>query len=303
MIINIDKNAGFCWGVVRTVNKAQDVIKNNPDEKIYILGQIIHNAHEVERLEKLGLITISHNNLPELKGQNAKVIIRAHGEPPQTYKTAETLGIELIDATCPLVKALQKRILKYYTNGWQIVIFGKIDHAEVIGLRGACNDESIVVKTAQEAIEKIDFSKKTVLFSQTTMDKKKFREIENVIEDKFALNATVDNENKFELFENEDKNFICKNSICKFVSDREQSLGDFSKENDIIIFVAGKNSSNGKSLFNVCLENNKKTYFIENTDEIDKEWFTGAEKIGITGATSTPQWYMEMVKQYICNIS
>jgi 4-hydroxy-3-methylbut-2-en-1-yl diphosphate reductase len=292
MKINIDESSGFCWGVVRTIEIVEELLKKNDGVPVYILGHIIHNPREIERLEKEGLKTISHSELPSLAGKKAVVIIRAHGEPYSTYKLAKKLGIKLIDATCPLVTNLQKRIRKFYEEGYQIVIFGEREHAEVIGLRGVCNDECIVIKSAEEALEKIDFNRKTILFSQTTMNKQDYNKI------KEALKSHV-----IELFDASEAGdrFIAKNTICKYVSVRDDNLRKFAKDNDSILFVAGRNSSNGKSLYNVCKGVNPKTHFIEDVKEIDYSWFNGIENLGLTGATSTPQWYLNLVKEEIEN--
>ena len=285
MTIQVDKNAGFCWGVVQTVDKVESTLADNSNENVSILGEIIHNPQEIKRLADKGLRTIKHSDLAELN-KSTKVIIRAHGEPPATYQQAEALGVELIDATCPLVKSLQKKVAKYYNEGYQTVIFGKKDHAEVIGLRGVCNDDCIVVRTPQEALYSIDFTKKTVLFSQTTMDGITYGQILDAMRQKF------EELNKGELL-------VVQNTICKYVSDREDNLKQFARDNQIVIFVAGKSSSNGKSLYNICLSANPNTYFIESADELNREWFAEIETVGITGATSTPEWYLNHIKEVI----
>ena len=286
MKITIDDDSGFCWGVVRTVDKAEEVLLAPENDNVYVLGAIIHNPREIERLESKGLKTINHKDLQQIAGQSPKVIIRAHGEPPETYKLAEDLGINIIDATCPLVQTLQERIKKAYNAQFQIVILGKKDHAEVIGLRGVCNDECIVIKSEADA-NKIDYTKKTMLFSQTTIDKPSFQRVKIKIEEKFIELYGVDEAKKM---------FIAKDTICVYVSRREDSLHKFATDNDLILFVAGKNSSNGRSLFNVCHGFNHNTYFIEDVKDINMSWFEGIGSIGITGATSTPQWYMTLVK-------
>lgn len=285
MRITIDESSGFCWGVVRTIEIVEEILQK--ENNVFVLGNIIHNPREIERLEKKGLKTISHEDLSKIAAQKPKVIIRAHGEPPSTYLLAKKLGIELIDATCPLVTALQKRVKKFYKQGYQIVILGKKEHAEIIGIRGVCNDECIVVRSVEEAIEKVDLKRKTVLFSQTTMDKATFYKIKDVLE-----KHSIELINGSEI----DKHFIAKDTICKYVADREDTLRKFASENDIIIFVAGRDSSNGRSLFKVCNSVNQNTYFIEDICEIDYSWLDNVENIGITGATSTPQWYLEKVK-------
>lgn len=291
MNVNIDDSAGFCWGVVRTINKVEEILKNNPNREVYVLGDIIHNPREIERLEKIGLRTIFNHELNNIKNKNAIVIVRAHGEPPQTYDLADKLNLELIDLTCPLVQSLQQLVKKHYDEGYKIVIFGKKEHAEVIGLRGVCNDESIVIRTPEDAVEKVDLNRKTFLVSQTTMNKPIFYAIREALENKVE---------RLEISE-KDKMFKSRNTICKFVSGREDKLTEFAQNNDILIFVAGRNSSNGRSLYNVCKSANDKTYFVEDTSEIQSEWLQDVDNIGITGATSTPQWYMEHVKDYIIN--
>lgn len=292
MLINIDDSAGFCWGVVQTIDKVEETLTNESDKNVYVLGQIIHNPHEQKRLEEKGLTTINHVDLNGIDSKKSRVIIRAHGEPPSTYKQAADLGIELVDATCPLVRNLQKTVNKFYENGWQIVIFGKREHAEVIGIRGVCNDECIVIKSADDAMNLVDFNKKTFLVSQTTMDKPTFFAIENAMTDKFKEIKGSDDIGDV---------FISKNSLCRFVYKREDSLIEFSKTHDLIIFVAGKNSSNGKSLYQICKLANENTIFIEDITDLDLDLVRKYEKIGITGATSTPQWYMQQVKSRIEN--
>jgi 4-hydroxy-3-methylbut-2-enyl diphosphate reductase len=290
MIVTIDENSGFCWGVVRTIEIAEQTLEQHNNGNIYILGEIIHNPKEVERLERKGLKTIHHLELENLKGTKAKVLIRAHGEPPSTYQKAEQLGIELVDATCPLVTALQNRVRKFYTEGYQIVIFGKPHHPEVIGLRGVCNDQCIVIQTEQEALEKVDFSRKTLFLSQTTMDKHLFHKIRTLLESKVK---------ELYAYDNYQEQLVVKDTLCRAVTGREDNLKKFARENDVVIFVAGRSSSNGKSLYKICSETNPNSYFVETIEEIKPEWFANAKRVGITGATSTPRWYMEQVKQAI----
>lgn len=294
MKVTIDNKSGFCWGVVRTVDIAEDTLSKHNDEDIYVLGHIIHNPREIERLESKGLSTISHEDFERIasNGRKSKVIIRAHGEPPSTFVSAEQLGIELIDATCPLVTNLQNRVKKYYDSGFQIVIFGKKEHAEVIGLRGVCNDEAIVIRNLEEATEIIDFSKKTALISQTTMHKPTFYEIKEYLESKI--------DELIHAGEINDK-LIARDTTCRAVTSRQEPLLDYAKQNDVLIFVSGKKSSNGKSLYQYCKEVNERTYFIENVEEIDWAWFENAQTVGISGATSTPQWYLKKVKEMIEN--
>jgi len=285
MRVTVDRNGGFCWGVVRAIDFAEGELEKS--EKLYSLGDIIHNPEEIARLEAKGLQTISHEDLGKVK--DAKVLIRAHGEPPTTYEIAKKYNLEIVDATCPVVTKLQERIRKFYDDGYQIVIFGKKDHAEVIGLRGVCNDEAIVIKSVEEALLKIDFKRKTVLFSQTTMDKPTFYAIKEALSRKIKdlVVGTM---------EDIAKGFLAKDTICGQVSGRDKKLREFAGQNDVIIFVAGRNSSNGKVLFEICEEVNKSSYFVENENELQASWFENAENVGITGATSTPQWLMEKVK-------
>jgi len=287
MEITIDSGAGFCWGVVRTIDKVEEVLNNNKDHSVYVLGQIIHNPQEIFRLESEGLKTLTLDDLSKAADENAKVIIRAHGEPPSTYNNANELGLDLIDATCPLVSRLQRRVKEKYDEGWQVVIFGKYEHAEIIGLRGVCNDECIVVDSIEQALESVDFNKKTVLLSQTTMDRPSLQAIKQAMQTKFA-----------ELHPDEDimSVFRLQDTICHFVSGREDNLKEFASSNDVVLFVTGKKSSNGKSLYMVVKGVNPHTYMIEEISEIDNSWFDDAQSIGITGATSTPQWYMEQIK-------
>lgn len=288
MKVTVDNNSGFCWGVVRTVDIAEQELAETG--KLYSLGEIIHNPVEIGRLEEKGLHTIRHEDLPNLK--DAKVLIRAHGEPPETFRKMKEMGIDVIDATCPVVTKVQERIRKFYDRNFQIVIFGKKDHAEVIGLVGHTNGTAIVIKSVAE-LDKLDFSKKTVLFSQTTMDKETFYSIRDAIKERIKAEFEVGT------FEEMAIDFHAKDTICGQVSGRDKKLREFSKVNDVMIFVAGKMSSNGKVLFEIAKSENPKTYFIENETELQNDWFNNVESVGISGATSTPQWLMERVKKEI----
>jgi 4-hydroxy-3-methylbut-2-enyl diphosphate reductase len=287
MKVTIDKNSGFCWGVVRTIEIAEEEMKDSP--RLHSLGPIIHNPKEIERLEAIGMEVVNHSDLERLRGE--KVLIRAHGEPPSTYETAKRLGITLVDATCPVVTKVQERIRKYYDQGYQIVIFGKKDHAEVIGLVGHVNNEAIVVKSVDE-LDRVDAGRKTVLFSQTTMDKPTFYKIAAILRERIR---------DFEVatFEESAIDFHAKDTICGQVSGRENKLREFAGHNDVMIFVAGRNSSNGKVLYEICHDANPRTYFVEDETEVREDWFDGTETVGISGATSTPQWLMEKVKQRV----
>lgn len=296
MNITVDRNSGFCWGVVRAVDFAEEELSHNP--KLYSLGDIIHNPVEIDRLGAEGLGTIRHSDFERIAEENktsatpTKILIRAHGEPPATYQKLKELGLEYIDATCPVVTKVQERIRKFYDKGFQIVIFGKKDHAEVIGLRGVVNDEAIIVKSVDEALAHIKHDKPTVLFSQTTMDKPTFYAIRDAL--KLRIKDFV-----VGTMEEDALEFHAKDTICGQVSGREKKLIEFAAANDAIIFVAGRTSSNGKVLYDIAKNTNPKTYFIETEEELDPTWFSGLNNIGITGATSTPMWLMDRVKDAI----
>ena len=287
MTVTVDSHSGFCWGVVRTIDIAEDELAESPE--LYSLGPIIHNPVEIERLRAEGLETVTLDDLPRLRGQ--KVLIRAHGEPPSTYALARRSGVTLVDATCPVVTKVQERIRKFYDQGYQIVIFGKKDHAEVIGLLGHTDNKAIVVRTVEEAAA-IDASRKTVLFSQTTMDKETFAKIAEI------LRARV-REFVVGTFEESAIDFHAKDTICGQVSGRDAKLRQFASANDVMVFVAGRSSSNGKVLFDICRQANPRTHFVEDEKELDPAWFAGVGRVGISGATSTPQWLMERVKTAI----
>jgi 4-hydroxy-3-methylbut-2-enyl diphosphate reductase len=290
MKVTVDQHSGFCWGVVRTVEIAEEELKETP--KMYSLGPIIHNPVEIERLAQKGLETVTHDDFPQLQGQ--KVLIRAHGEPPSTYELARKHHITLVDATCPVVTKVQERIRKFHDKGYQVVIFGKKGHAEVTGLAGVTNNEAVVIKSVEE-IDKVDPKRKTVLFSQTTMDKPTFYEIASVLKSKIK-------ELEVGTFEESAIDFHAKDTICGQVSGRDKKLREFVTQNDVVVFVAGRNSSNGKVLYEICCAENPRTYFVEDESELEREWFEGKETVGISGATSTPQWLMERVKLAIENI-
>ncbi|GBD05552.1 4-hydroxy-3-methylbut-2-enyl diphosphate reductase [bacterium HR20] len=292
MNVTIDPRSGFCWGVVRTVQIAEETLENSPPGSVYVLGNIIHNPREIERLAAKGLKTLRSREEIASLPPGAKVLIRAHGEPPETYRLARQHRVEIIDATCPVVTKLQERVRKFYDLGYQIVIFGKRNHAEVVGVRGVCNDECIVVERLEDALEMVDVRKKTVLFSQTTMDRPTFLRLRDVL--KSRIEELIVEEMGTIATE-----FHAKDTICGQVSGREDDLRRFARQHDVVIFVAGKDSSNGKVLFDVARSENPRTYFIEDVSELQSEWLEGAESVGITGATSTPQWYMQQVRQEI----
>lgn len=273
--IEIDDNSGFCFGVVFAISMAEDILE--AEGKLYCLGDIVHNDEEVSRLKAKGLQIIDHEQLKNIK--NEKVLIRAHGEPPETYKLALENNIELVDASCPVVLKLQNRVREAYNDNEQILIYGKHGHAEVKGLVGQTNGDAIVIETFDE-LEKYELPKKLQLFSQTTKRTKNLYKLKSTLEEK---GIEVD----------------FNDTLCHQVSNRDLQLPTFVKKFDKVIFVAGLKSSNGKVLFDVCKENNPNTYFVNNKNELKKEWFNENDNIGICGATSTPQWQMEEIKETI----
>ncbi|UPL49695.1 4-hydroxy-3-methylbut-2-enyl diphosphate reductase [Hymenobacter sublimis] len=286
MNVTIDKNSGYCFGVEFAIQMAEDEL--GQQETLYCLGDIVHNRMEVERLHALGLRIIDREQLEEL--HNAKVLIRAHGEPPETYELALRNNIELIDASCPVVLKLQNRVKHAFDattrqNG-QVVIYGQPGHAEVIGLTGQTRNEAIIVMTEQD-LDQVDFSRPVTLFSQTTKSTAGFYHMKEVIERRISAAG-----GSLEAFDAND-------SICRQVSNREPALAKFAVQHDVIIFVSGRKSSNGKALFSVVNKTNPRSYFVENEQELDEEWFLGAESVGICGATSTPMWLMQRVKDRI----
>ena len=271
MLVEIDKNSGFCFGVVYAIEMAEDVLDENGG--LYCLGDIVHNDKEVHRLQAKGLQIITHEDLKELK--DATVLIRAHGEPPETYRIAMENNLELVDASCPVVLKLQNRIRNAYDEERQIVILGKKGHAEVNGLIGQTQQDAVVI-TCEEDVEKLNFDKPISLFSQTTKSTKLLYRIK-------------------ERFEAKGVDFKFNDTICRQVSNREPELRKFSDRHDVIIFVSGKKSSNGKALFGTCKDVNPNSYFISGKEELDQNWLKDAKSVGICGATSTPMWLMEEV--------
>ncbi len=288
MEITIHKNSGYCFGVEYAIQIAEDELKK--EHSLYCLGDIVHNDMEVKRLHDLGLEVIDHDRLRELK--NRKVLIRAHGEPPETYKIALENNIELIDASCPVVLKLQNRVKNAYDsikkrNG-QLVIYGKPGHAEVIGLNGQTGEEAIIISDEKD-LELIDYTRPLVLFSQTTKSTSGFYHIRDQILQRY----------KDQGLENPEIALEAHDSICRQVSNREPQLRKFAREQDVILFVSGKKSSNGKALYAACLSENPRSYFLENEKDIQEGWLEGAEKIGICGATSTPMWLMQRVVEHL----
>lgn len=290
-MVEIDSQSGFCFGVTRAIQRAEEELQNG---NLYCLGDIVHNGEEVSRLSEMGLITIDHEQMSRL--HNVKVLLRAHGEPPTTYALAERNGIRLFDASCPVVLGLQKRIRTAYQQNpdAQIVIFGKEGHAEVVGLVGQTDGHAIVVEHPDQ-LDRIDFHKDIFLFSQTTKSTDEFRQLVSNIEERNRQPEPV----RFEHFD----------TICRNVANRVENLRAFASEHDIVVFVGGRKSSNAKVLFSHCQEANPGTLFVSLVEELTDEWFSRLRqmvnkplaecRIGICGATSTPQWLMEKVAKRI----
>ena len=284
MIVSIDNNSGFCFGVTSAIQKAEEELAKG---QLFCLGDIVHNGQEVKRLEQLGLETIDYDDLRTL--HNIRVLLRAHGEPPSTYHIARNNGIEVIDATCPVVKKLQERIHKTYMEhrDAQIVIYGKAGHAEVIGLQGQTNNTAIIIESEKD-LDKIDFNRDIYLFSQTTKSVEGFQ----------ALIEAIKSRKGNGVFEYND-------TICRSVANRVEKLKAFAEEQDIVLFVGGRKSSNAKVLFEHCREANPNTYFIERPEDLSTFDFqlSTSTKVGICGATSTPQWLMQQIAATLTTLS
>ena len=302
--IEIDNGSGFCFGVTTAIKKAEEELAKGT--KLYCLGDIVHNSMEVERLTRKGLMTINHEQMRDL--HNVKVLLRAHGEPPETYELAKRNNIEIIDATCPVVLALQRRIKSQYEKGYQsingslgkedtvttppsssksgreasIVIFGKNGHAEVLGLVGQTHSHAIVIEKFED-VKALDFNHDIYLYSQTTKSLDEFHKIIDYIQSHISPTA------KFQSFD----------TICRQVANRMPNISSFAARHDLILFVAGRKSSNGKVLFHECLSVNPNSHQVESADEIDMKWFEGVQTVGICGATSTPKWLMEECRDEI----
>ena len=280
--IEIDSGSGFCFGVTTAIKKAEEELSKGTT--LYCLGDIVHNGMECERLRRMGLVTINHDDLTQL--HDVKVLLRAHGEPPATYELARQNNIEIIDATCPVVLQLQKRIKAQYETSpkAQIVIFGKMGHAEVLGLVGQTQGEAVVIESFDD-VTRLDFSRDIYLYSQTTKSLDEFHRIMAYIQGHIAPNAT----------------FRSFDTICRQVANRMPNISQFATRHDLILFVCGRKSSNGKVLFNECRRLNSNTHLIEGPEEIRDEWLKGIETVGICGATSTPKWLMDQCRDAIDN--
>ena len=283
--IEIDEGSGFCFGVTTAIKKAEEELAQG--KTLYCLGDIVHNGMECERLREMGLITINHDDMRQL--HNVKVLLRAHGEPPETYELARQNNIEIIDATCPVVLQLQKRIKKQYDDSKeteQIVIFGKKGHAEVLGLVGQTESKAIVIENFDEVM-KLDFSRDIYLYSQTTKSLDEFHRIIDYIQSHIDKDAT----------------FRSFDTICRSVANRMPNISSFASKHDMILFVCGRKSSNGKVLFNECLRVNPNSHLVEDPCEIQASWFEDIQTVGICGATSTPRWLMEQCRDAILKMT
>ncbi len=282
MKIEIDNHSGFCFGVMRATTTAETELTSQ--QPLYCLGDIVHNGQEVDRLTRLGLITIEHTEFEKLN--NVSVLLRAHGEPPRTYEIARRNNIKIIDATYPVVLKLQQKIHQAYTDHpeAQIIIYGKIGHAEVIGLEGQTDGNAIVIENEND-IHKIDFSRPIILFSQTTKSIEGFNNLVNTIKEKLSTQSGI--------------HFEYHDTICRNVANRIPNIRQFASQFDVILFVAGAKSSNGKVLYEECRSVNPRTHLLSSPDELQPEWLNNAQSVGICGATSTPKWLMEAVKSKI----
>lgn len=279
MRVEIDEHSGFCFGVVNAIRKAEQELERGP---LYCIGDIVHNNLEVERLKQKGLRTIEHGEFAGLK--DCRVLFRAHGEPPVSYEIARGNGVEVIDASCPVVLNLQKMIRKAYESTreeqGQVVIYGKQGHAEVVGLVGQTNGEALVIEREAD-VEHIDFSKAVLLFSQTTKSLEGFRRIADLLKERGGDKVVV------------------YDTICRKVANRIPQLREFAGQHDVVIFVSGEKSSNGRQLFAVCREVNARTYFVQRAADVTPVMVENAASVGISGATSTPRWIMEEIKHKI----
>ena len=307
--VDIDKNSGFCAGVIRAIGRAEEFLDSGDDRRLYSLGAIVHNDSELERLSGKGLVTIDKEDFDEMVSAEGEVLlIRAHGEPPQTYARAASLGFQVIDCTCPVVLKLQQRIKDAYTrqkeNGeGQIIIFGKIGHAEVLGLIGQTDGTAVVVEDIfmlEEAIEqgRIRLDAQTEVFSQTTKSPAEYKGLCARLEEDMARF----NELSVERFKGRQMLSV-HDTICSQVATRHERLSKFALEHDLIVFVAGKASSNGKVLCDLCKSLNIRTYHIDSPAEIKREWFRADDKVGVCGATSTPKWLLEETLEYILELN
>lgn len=289
--VEIEKHSGFCGGVIRAIGRAEKFLEESPGRTLYSLGDIVHNEAELRRLGEKGLITVDKDGLMNIPDPSSEtLLIRAHGEPPQTYSLAQKLGLTVIDCTCPVVLKLQKSIREAYERvkpaGGQIVIFGKIGHAEVLGLLGQVSGDAVVIENMPMLLSALEdgsirTDKPLEIFSQTTKSPVEYSEICKVLESCPGAGLQV------------------HNTICSQVASRHEELADFALRHDVIVFVSGVSSSNGKVLFNLCKSRNQRTYHISDPSELEPEWFSDGDKVGVCGATSTPGWLLEQVAERI----
>lgn len=284
MKVTIDPDSGFCFGVNRAILAAEAELKAG--STVYCIGEMVHNQVQMDQLKAKGLKVITRADLPTLKGQ--KVMVRAHGEPPETFQLMKELGITVLDATCPIVTKLQEKINRSFLSGSeidsQIVIYGKPGHAEVAGLNGNAGNAAIIINSSKD-FDKIDFTKPVRLFSQTTMDAEGYQFIGEAIQQRMSESGNTD--------------LVVNKSVCKQVSGRAPTLRAFASTHDVILFVGGTNSANGAYLFGVCKAVNERSFYISNKEDIDSKWFENVSSVGITGATSTPGWLIELVAGFI----
>lgn len=282
MRVEIDERSGFCFGVVRAITAAEEALGQG---SIVSLGDIVHNPIEMGRLGELGLRSVDRTALSGMRG--GRVLIRAHGEPPSTYEAARLNGVDIVDATCPVVARLQKLVREAYgemrASGGQVVIIGKKGHAEVEGLLGQADGDAIVVESPDD-VRQVDFSKPVYVLSQTTQSPALFNGIVDEMRERARAGITV------------------RNTICREVAGREEHMAEFARSYDVVIFVSGRNSSNGRALFDVCVRANPRSHMIEHEGELREEWFENANSAGVCGATSTPRWLMERVRENIVEI-
>lgn len=289
--VEIEKHSGFCGGVIRAIGRAERFLEESPGRTLYSLGDIVHNEAELRRLGEKGLITVDKDGLMNIPDPSSEtLLIRAHGEPPQTYSLAQKLGLTVIDCTCPVVLKLQKSIREAYERvkpaGGQIVIFGKIGHAEVLGLLGQVSGDAVVIENMPMLLSALEdgsirTDKPLEIFSQTTKSPVEYSEICKVLESCPGAGLQV------------------HNTICSQVASRHEELADFALRHDVIVFVSGVSSSNGKVLFDLCKSRNQRTYHISDSSELEPEWFSDGDKVGVCGATSTPGWLLEQVAERI----
>lgn len=289
--VEIEKHSGFCGGVIRAIGRAERFLEESPGRALYSLGDIVHNEAELRRLGEKGLITVDKDGLMNIPDPSSEtLLIRAHGEPPQTYSLAQKLGLTVIDCTCPVVLKLQKSIREAYERvkpaGGQIVIFGKIGHAEVLGLLGQVSGDAVVIENMPMLLSALEdgsirTDKPLEIFSQTTKSPVEYSEICKVLESCPGAGLQV------------------HNTICSQVASRHEELADFALRHDVIVFVSGVSSSNGKVLFDLCKSRNQRTYHISDPSELEPEWFSDGDKVGVCGATSTPGWLLEQVAERI----